>query len=438
MTWTQRGARVLPAGIPLLLALLLALPAGAQTVAVRGATLHTLAGEPVVGNVVAVDGRITAVGPDAVIPAGASVIDGAGRHVYPGLFDAATQLGLTEIGAVDVTNDSREQGLFNPHLRAMTAVHPPSEHIPVARANGVTHTLTLPRGGAGGIAGQGSLLNLDGWTVEEMVVAPGAALVVEWPRKRGGPGRFGGFGPGAGGNPADLARRYQDGVEQLTAWFEAARNYRASWAGGPVGRDLRLEALGPVLDGTLPLLIAADDGDQVRDAVTWAEEQGVRVIIAGANAAGDEAGFLAERGVGVILGPTQRLPGGPDAPYDEAYALPGRFHQAGVKIAFGTFNSSDSRTLPYEAAQAVPFGLPREAALRAVTVNAAELLGLGGELGTLEVGKRANFIVTDGDPLVIQTRILNLIIDGREVDTMNRHRALYERYRARPLPGGRR
>lgn len=412
-----------------------AAPAAAQTVAVRGATLHTLTGDPVVGNIVSVDGRITAVGADAAIPAGARVIDGSGRHVYPGLFDAVTRLGLTEIGAVDVTNDSEEQGMFNPHLRAMTAVHPPSEHIPVARANGITHTMVAPEGDAGGIAGQGSLLDLDGWTVEEMVVDPGAGMVVNWPRTRltGWARRF--AGPTS---PEEMARRYREGVDQLDAWIEAGRNYAASYQGGPLGRDLKLEALQPVLNREMPLVVAADEAEQIRDAVAWAGEQDLWIVIAGGTGALEVADLLAEEGVGVILGPTQRVPDSPDAGYDEAYALPGRLHAAGVKIAFATFNASDSRTLPYEAAQAVPFGLPRDEALRAITVNGAELLGHGDELGTLTPGKRANFIVTDGDPLVIQTRIHHLVIDGREVSTDNKHLELYELYRSRPADAARR
>jgi imidazolonepropionase-like amidohydrolase len=134
----------------------------------------------------------------------------------------------------------------------------------------------------------------------------------------------------------------------------------------------------------------------------------------------------------VILGPTQSMPNGPDAGYDEAYANPGKLHAAGVKIAFATFNSSDSRTLPYEAAMAVPYGLPEEAALEAVMKNGAEMLGLGDRLGTIEPGKLANLIVTDGDPLEIQTRVSDLFILGREVSTDNKHRSLYEKYRARP------
>ena len=144
------------------------------------------------------------------------------------------------------------------------------------------------------------------------------------------------------------------------------------------------------------------------------------------------ADWLAENDVPMILSGTQSMPAGADASYDEAYANPGRLYAAGVKIAFATFNSADSRTLPYEAAQAVPYGLPAEAALDAITKNAAEMLGLDDRIGTIEEGKLANIIVTDGNPLEIQTNVTDLFILGRSVSTDNKHKSLYDRYRARP------
>ena len=175
--------------VAVLATLAIALPASAQTYAIVGGTVHTLAGETYVGTVVIEGGRIVAAGPNVQAPQGAEVVDAAGKHVYPGMFDAVSGLGLTEIGAVDVTNDAREQGNFNPHLQAATAIHPATEHIPVARANGITLTMAAPQGGT--VAGQASLVGLDGWTVEEMWVDPGAAMVINYPSLGGGGGRFG-------------------------------------------------------------------------------------------------------------------------------------------------------------------------------------------------------------------------------------------------------
>ena len=398
-------------------------PAAAQTYAIRGGTVHTLAGEPFVGTVVIRDGRIAAAGPDVEAPAGAEVVDAAGRHVYPGLFDAVSRLGLTEIGAVGVTNDAREQGGFNPHLQAATAIHPASELIPVARANGVAATLSAPQGGT--IAGQASLVGLDGWTVEEMLIDPGAAMVVNYPSLAGGFRDHREW--------SERRERYDEAVARLDEWLDAARDYqRAVEAGAAARRDLKLEAAAQILDGGMPVLLAANGERDIRNAVEWARGRGLDFAVAGGRGAWKIADWLAERDVPVILGPTQSMPTGPDESYAEAYANPGRLHAAGVRIAFATFTAADSRTLPYEAAQAVPYGLPREAALAAITKNAAEMLGFDDRLGTLQEGRIANVIVTDGDPLAIRTRVTELFILGRRVSTDNRHRSLYERYRARP------
>ncbi len=405
------------------LALGAAAPASAQTHAITGGTVHTLAGEPFAGTVVVRDGRVAAVGPEVEAPADAEVVDAAGRQVYPGLFDAVSRLGLIEIGAVSVTNDAREQGGFNPHLQAATAIHPASEHIPVARANGIAATLSVPQGGT--IAGQASLVGLDGWTVEEMLIDPGAAMVVNYPSLARGFGDRGDW--------SDRRERYEEAVARLDEWLDAARDYQGAVAAGAgVRRDLELEATAKMLDGGMPVLLAANGERDIRNAAEWAQGRGLDFVIAGGREAWRIADWLAEHDVPVILGPTQSMPAGPDESYDEAYANPGRLHAAGVRIAFGTFNSSDSRTLPYEAAQAVPYGLPREAALAAITRNAAEMLGFDDRLGTIREGRIANLIVTDGDPLAIRTQVVELFILGRRVSTDNRHRSLYERYRARP------
>ena len=403
--------------------------ARAQTYAIQGGTVHTLAGETFVGTVVVRDGHIADVGPDVQVPAGAEVVDATGKHVYPGMFDAVTQLGLTEIGAVDVTNDSNEQGDYNPHLQAATAVHPATEHIPVTRANGITHAMAAPQGGV--IAGQASLIGLDGWTVEEMDISPGAAMVVNYPSMRSRRG-FGGFSFGEPRPFSEVEQEYREKVAELDRWMDGGRQYAAAAAAGTAQRNLQLEAMAKVVGREMPVLLEANGERDIRNAVEWAEKQNIRFILTGGTQAWKVADMLAEKNVPVILGPTQSMPNGPDAEYDEAYSNPGKLYAAGVKIAFATFTSSDSRTLPYEAAMAVPYGLPEEAALEAVMKNGAEMLGLGDRLGTIEPGKLANLIVTDGDPLEIQTQVSDLFILGREVSTDNKHKSLYEKYRARP------
>lgn len=419
------------------LALALASQADAQELVIRGGTVHTLAGAPIAnGSVLIRDGRVAAVGATVAAAPDATVIDATGKHVYPGFFDAITQLGLTEIGAVDVTNDLTELGTFNPHLLGATAVHPASEHIPVARANGVTHAVAAPGVRSGGIGGQGSLVNLAGWTVEEMLVERSVGMMMAWPGIQTREFDFATFTPRER-SFQDAKRRHDEQVDSLRSWFEAARQYRhAAAAGAGVPRDLRLEALGPVLAGDLPLLVTANTVREIREAIAFADSQRVRLVILGGSEAWKVADTLAAKDVPVILGRTAALPTSENERYDEQYAQPGRLHAAGVRMAISTFDASDSRTLPFEAGFAVPYGLPAEEALRAITINPARILGVDDRLGTIAEGKIANLVVTDGDPLEIRTHIEHVIIAGREVGLENRHRELYEQYRARPRAEG--
>jgi len=413
-----------------------------DTYAVRGATIHTVANGTIEnGTIVIRAGRIVAIGADVEIPAGAEVMDGTDKHVFPGMVDAMSSLGLTEIGSVAATNDMTDLGRWNPQLNTYTAIHPASEHIPVARANGITHTLAVPGGGRGGggsgISGQGTLINLDGWTVEEMVVEKSAAMVLNWPTlrsRRGGFG-FGGFGGGGGTQSfTETERKFDDEVAEMDAWLEAAAQYKQAAEAGStrLDRDLQLENLARVLDRGMKVIIRANGHREIESAIQFAEKWNLDITIAGATGARDIAGLLAEKGIPVILGPVQRLPQGEDTPYDDPNTLPGILHDAGVDIAFATFGSSNSRTLPYEAANSVSWGLSRDAALEAVTLAPARILGVADELGSLEVGKMANVLVTDGDPLEIQTEIEQVFIRGVPVDLDNKHRRLWEKYKARP------
>ena len=402
---------------------------GAQVYAIRGGTVYTVSGEPIEsGTVLIQGGLITAVGANVSVPAGAETIDATGLQVYPGLFDAVSRLGLTEIGAVAVTSDMNELGDYNPHLLAATAIHPASEIIPVTRASGITHTVAAPTGGRGGIGGQGSLIHLDGWTVEEMLIEPSVGMVLNWPGLGGGRG----FRRGPARPFSEIKERHDEQIRQLDGWLEAARHYmRATESGSQVSRDLKLEALGLVVRGELPFLVMANSDREITEAVEFSERNDVRIIIGGGRDAWKVRELLAEKEVPVILGATQALPSGEDDGYDQAYANPGQLYEAGVKFGFATFNASSSRTLPYEAAMGVPYGLPWEEALKAVTINSAEILGVGDRLGTIETGKIGNVIVTDGDPLNIQTVVQYVFVNGQPIDLRNRHSSLYERYRAR-------
>ena len=407
---------------------------------IRNARIHTMVegAEPIgSGSILVRDGRIVEIG-EVSAPEGATVIEAEGLEVYPGMMDSVSQLGLTEIGAVSATVDTSELGEMNPHLRAATAIHPASEHLPVARANGITHAVVAPGrlggfgGGAAGISGQASIVHLDGWTVEEMDIEPSGGMVVVWPTHE-----LRVFDPATFRSERrsfeDAKEAYETAVGEFAEVFAAARRHPQLGPGErDLRRDLRLEALAPVLEGELPLLVVAQGAREIRHAVAFAEEQGVRMILLGARDAWKEKELLAEKDIPVILGPTQRLPAEEDHPYDRPFTLPGELHEAGVTIAFATFGSANSRLLPYEAGHAVGYGLPREEAMRAITATPARLFGLEEDFGTIEEGKVANLIVVNGDPLEIRTEVRHVFVKGAEVPLDNRHQRLYETWRARP------
>lgn len=401
--------------------------------AIQNARIYTMAGAPIEnGTVVIRDGRIAAVGANVQVPAGAEVIDGRGLEVYPGMFDAVSRLGLTEIGQVSATVDLNELGDWNPHIIAAWAIHPPSEHIPVARANGITHAVSAPTGGV--FSGRASAIHLDGWTVEEMLINPSVGLIMNWPNISTTQFDFATFSVTR--RPfAEVRREYDRRLGEIADWFGRARHYaQAAEKGSPANftRDLKLESLVPVIRGELPLLIVANQARQIRDAVEFCEKEKLKLVILGGAEAWKVADLLKQKNVPVILRPTQSLPGNEDEAYDQPYATPGQLHAAGVKFAIATFNSSDSRTLPFEAGTAVPYGLPREAAIAAITRHPAEILGLGDRLGTIEPGKVANLVVTRGDLLEIRSQVKHVFIQGRPVSLANRHQQLYELYRSRP------
>ena len=414
----------------------------AQPLVLTGGTVHSLASEPATGRVVIVDGLIHGVGANAEAPSDATVLDVEGLRIYPGLFDALSTHGLVEVGAVRATVDTTELGNYNPHLLAAAAIHPASEVIPVSRANGITHAVTAPRSSQEGvISGQAALIHLDGWTIEDMAIDPAIAMFIQWPAIRTSTFDFTTFSRRT--TPYNEAKeKAQEERAELRDWLEAARHYHQASAAGSdrVERDLKLEALAKVTAGDLPVIVLADAARDIEAAVDFAEEQGLEMVLAGGRDAWKVKELLAEKQIPVILGRSQSLPTEDDHSYDRPYRTAGELRAAGIKIAFasaagggfGPGGPHSARNLPYESATAAAFGLSAEDALLALTRYPAEILGVGDRLGTIEAGKIANLIVTDGDPLEITTHVVHLIIDGRIVSTANRHRDLYQRYRARP------
>ena len=416
----------------------------ANTYAITHAKIFTLAGSPIEdGTLVIRDGKIAAVGAGVEVPAGAQVIDAKGLQVYPGLFDPITQMGLREIGAVSATVDSSETGSFNPDVVAATAVSPSSEHIPVTRAAGITEVLAVPGSGGfdsggsrGVLGGQASAIHLGGWVIEEMLLKKSAAMVLNWPRIETRSFDFETFTRKE--KPYTEAKQeYEKQVNELTEWLERARHYSQVMeksSAAKYDRDLKLEALVPVIRGELPLLIFADRARDIRNAVEFCDKHNLRMILAGGDEAYKVKDLLRSKSIPVILRPTLTLPEDEDDPYDRLLSQPAELAAADVKFAFGSFDNSFARRLGQNAANAVAYGLPYDEALRAVTVNPAQILGLGNQIGTLETGKIANIIVTNGDPLEITTDVRYLFIRGQLTSTNNRHKSLYEKYLNRPKP----
>jgi len=434
--------------VALVLAASLAIPAWTQNAAptsyaIKGGKVFTLAGATIEnGTVLVRDGKIAAVGAGIAIPADAQVIDASGLEVYPGMFDPITQMGLNEVSAVSATLDVSELGDYNPELVAATAVNPASAHIAITRANGITEVIAAPGTtgfdlqSGGLIAGQASAFNLAGWTMDEMQINRSVAMVINWPSIQTRSFDFATFSIKE--KPyADVKKEYDKAVNALGDWMDRARHYaQAKEKGSPAlyERDLKLEALVPVVQRKLPVLVVADEARDIRNAVDFCTKQNLRMILGGGAEAWKMKELLKDKKIPVVLAPTNRLPEQIDTPYDKPYTEPSELFTAGIPIAFSSFGTSFSRRLPQYAGTAVAYGLPHDEALKAVMLNAAQIFGLADQLGTLEPGKIANVIVTNGDPLELQTQVRYLFIKGQLTSTDNKHRELYEQYRKRPQP----
>ncbi|MFH1573849.1 MAG: amidohydrolase family protein [Acidobacteriota bacterium] len=431
----QKQIVLLLPGTLLLAAALSLSGADGRVYVIRDAKVHTLsaAGTLDRASVVIVDGLITEVGPSVRAPRGAQVIQGRGLEVYPGMINAWSNIGLTEIPSVDVTNDSNEMGSYKPQLMAFAAIHPASEHFPVARVDGVTTSISAPGGGI--IPGQAALLHLDGWTVEEMAVLKSAGMVVDFPSLGGGRGfRGGGFGPAGRSRPfSELKREYEKNVKELAEWLEKARHYAKSVEANPaMTRDRELEALVPVVKGEMLVFLQADSARDIRNAVEFGKKEKLKFVIVGGRNAAEAADVLKKENVPVLLGSVYSMPAREDDPYDSAYTLPARLAQAGVRFALTSPSSANVRLLPYEAGMSVAYGLPREEALKAITVYPAEILGVSDKIGSIEKGKVADLVITDGDLLEIRTAIKNVFIAGRNISLESKHTRLYQEFMNRP------
>ncbi|MDB4614684.1 amidohydrolase family protein [bacterium] len=397
----------------------------AKPIAITGATLHPVSSAPIENATIVFDkGKITAVGVGVAIPEGAITNDFKGKHVYPSLFETHSQIGLIEVEAVRASVDENEAGSINPNVKGHIAFNPDSEIIPVTRANGVLLTVTAPVGGL--IPGQASVMQLDGWTWEDMSVKQSAAMMVTWP------------GVDDVLNNDDKTKRSDrdEDVKKLQKLFDDAAAYKKARAANADSQkhDVRLEALLPVLDGTMPMMIKADSLDTIQSAVAFAAENHVKAIIMGGYDAPLCADLLKQHDVPVVILAVHRSPRRRGDDYDAAYTLPERLRKAGVKFCIsgaGRWATANVRNLPYQAGTAVGYGLPHDEALKSITLYPAQIMGVADRVGSLEVGKDATLFVSGGDPLETTSNPIAAWVQGRRVELNSRHKRLYRKYKIR-------
>jgi imidazolonepropionase-like amidohydrolase len=399
---------------------------GARIVTVSGATIEN-------GTVLIQDGRIAAVGATVSVPSNAERIDGRGLSVYPGMIDAATNLGLAEIPlGANATVDVAETGDMNANAKAIAGINPHSSHVNVTRVNGITTVLSMPLGGT--IAGQTAVINLWGSTQGEMAVVPAFGLLVNFPRVT----TFTGFGqPQLEFNQAVTQRDRR--LEDLKKTFKDAENYArvkdayAKDRSLPYpGVNLKMDAMIPYIRGERPVIFRAERERDIRSVVKFVEEMKIKGVIIGGQEAWKAADLLTKNNIPVIYTNIYNLPVRDDDEYDNLFEAPAKLQKAGVKFAISTGNDgAEVRDLPYHAGLAAAYGLSKEDALKSVTLYPAQILGVADKLGSIEQGKTANIVVTDGDLLEPRTNIRYLFINGRMLPLTSRHTELYEQFKDR-------
>lgn len=403
---------------------------GARIVTVSGATIEN-------GTVIIQNGKITAVGATVSVPSGAERIDGKGLSVFPGMIDAGTNMGLAEITlAVAGSVDLAEVGPMNANTKAIKGIHPHSAHVNVTRVNGITTVLSGPTGGL--IPGQTALINLNGSTPDEMAVVPVHSLIINFPRIA-----FGGFG-GFGGPPPptdynEAVRRRDMAIEDLKKIFRDAANYlraRDAYAKDKslpyVATDQRLDAMAPYVRGERPIIFTSERERDIRAVAKFVGEMKVKGIVAGGQEAWKAADVLKANNIAVIYTNIYSLPVRQDDTYDYLFEAPSKMAAAGVKFCISTGDvGPEVRDLPYHAGLAGAFGLSKDDALKAVTMYPAEILGVADKMGSIDVGKVANIVVTDGDMLDPRTNIKYMFIGGRLIPLTSRHTRLFDAFKDR-------
>ncbi len=390
------------------------------------ATIHTATqGVLEQTDLLMVDGKIAQIGQDLSAPANAEIIDLKGKHIYPGLIALVNQLGLIEIEAVRATDDTHEVTNTNPDVRARIAYNADSEVIPTVRTNGFSYSLVYPKGNR--LMGQSALMQLDAWNWQDATVKGEVALHINWPNSSVL------SSPWAPKDPEEVAKANAKNMTQLRAYFTQAKAYAAAKAANQQrGIDSRWEAMLPVLRAERPVFVHADDARQIKQAMLFAKEHALKIVIVGGRDSWRVASELATAKIPVVFTAPYGLPERDEEAVDIAYKTPAILQKAGVQFALSQDGYWNTRNVVFAAGQAVNYGLTKEQALAAVTINAAKIVGVERDIGSLEVGKAASVVVSDGDIFdYLGHKVRYMWIDGRAVDLNNRNIQLKDKYEQR-------
>ncbi len=399
-------------------------PAQSGSILILGATAHLGNGSVIANSAIGFErGKLTLVADATVIRIDrtkySTVYDASGKHVYPGFIAPNTTLGLVEIEAARATVDYADIGQYNPNLRALVAYNADSEVIPTVRSNGVLLAQVTPQGGT--ISGSSTVVQLDAWNWEDAAYRSDEGLHLNWPQMR----NFGGW---ESGNPEIKKNdQYEKEVQSLRRFFEEARAYAQQTV--PEVKNLRFEAMRGLFDQKTTLYLHSDNAKTIQESVLFAENFGIQKVLVGANDAWLVADFLKMHQVPVILGKTQSLPAREDEDVAQTFKTATLLQEKGVLFAFSNEGFWRQRDLAFQAGQAVGFGLSKEDAISALTLNTAKILGIDKTCGSLEIGKDATLFISEGDALDMRScQVTAAFIQGRTINLDNKHKQLYKRF----------
>ncbi len=407
--------------------------AGPARLFIKNATIVPVLGETIEGGGILVEGgKIKVVGKAVEAPADAQVIDASGMFVYPGFIDAYSHLGLAEIGAIPSTTDFREMGRENPELKVVWAINPHSVHFGTGRVTGTTTALVAPAGGT--FPGISALVKMDGWALPEIAVNEAATSFINFPMtprvsREGAPAQK----EAAEDVTSKLVEKIRDYLKEARRYLELKKLAAADPAVKAPEYNAKYEALEPVLAGTLPVIISVEKAKDIELAIKFVREEKLKAIFRGCGQGFKVADKIKQSGIPVIIDSLYTGPSEPEDGYDAPYRNVVELAKAGVLICFSSGDdTAQGKDLPYHAAKAVAFGLPREEAVKALTINPAKILGVADRLGSIEAGKDADLIIAAGDPLDMRTEVKQLVISGRAIDMSNWWETLYDKFKRRP------